>query len=71
MDLTSEELSSERVLYVVWDVERYQFGYNVSLKDKPLTRRGKLRVVDSVYDPLGFAAPYTLTAKRIMQEMID
>ena len=52
-----------------WDVERYQFGYNISLKEKPLTRRGILSVVGSVYDPLGFAALYTLTTKKVMQDI--
>ena len=50
VDLTAVELPSERVICVFWDVERDQFGYNISLMEKPLTRRGILSVVGSVYD---------------------
>ena len=36
---------------------------------KPLTRRGLLSMVSSIFDPLGFAAPYIIVAKKIMQEL--
>ena len=68
MDLTAEEVPRERVLSVFCDVKRDQFGYNVSLMDKPHTRRGIINVVGPVYDPLGFAASYTVTAKKVMQD---
>ena len=38
-------------------------------KDQPLTRRGVLATVASVYDPLGFLAPLVLRAKKILQEI--
>ena len=34
-----------------------------------MTRRGILSTVASVYDPLGFLAPFVLTGKQILQEM--
>jgi hypothetical protein len=57
------DLPTKRALSVLWNVEADTFGYSISLKDKPLTRRGILSVVSSVYDPLGFAAPFILLAK--------
>ena len=39
------------------------------MKDRPTTRRGILLVVSSVYDPLGFVAPFILTAKLILQDL--
>ena len=36
---------------------------------KPLTRRGILSELSSLYDPLGFLAPVVLTAKMILQEL--
>ena len=67
VDLTAVERPIERIVF--WVVERIQFGYNISLKEKPLTRSGILSAVGSSYDPLGFAALYTLTAKKVMQDI--
>ena len=49
LDLPSEQLPIERVLGVQWSV----VGFSIVLKDQPLTRRGVLSTVASVYDPLG------------------
>ena len=45
------------------------FGFTIAIKDKPVTRRGILSLVSSVYDPLGFAAPFILIAKEILQNL--
>lgn len=39
------------------------------LEEKPLTRRGLLSTVCSVYDPLGFVSPFVLRAKILFQEL--
>ncbi|PIK44961.1 hypothetical protein BSL78_18184 [Apostichopus japonicus] len=59
----------ERALGVYWCVESDTFQFRISLQDKPLTRRGILSIVSSVYDPLGFLAPVVLVGKQILQEM--
>ena len=59
----------ERALGVRWDVEGDIFCFKIEVNDKPLTRRGLLSVVSSVYDPLGFAAPVILPAKAILQDL--
>ena len=69
LDIPSEQLPIERVLGVQWSVELDCFGFSIILKDQPLTRRGVLSTVASVYDPLGFLAPLMLRAKRILQEV--
>ncbi|XP_078352316.1 uncharacterized protein LOC144637013 [Oculina patagonica] len=69
MDLPSEQLQIERVLGVQWSVELDSFSFSIVLKDQPLTRRGVLASVASVYDPLGFLAPLVLRAKKILQEV--
>lgn len=63
------DLPTERALGLLWNIEADTFGYSISLKDKPLTRQGILSVVSSVYDPLGFAAPFILLAKEILQDL--
>ena len=39
------------------------------LKVQPLSRRGVLATVATVYDPLGFLAPLVLRAKKIVPEI--
>ena len=43
--------------------------FRIELKDKPLSRRGILSTVSSVFDPLGLVAPFILVGKRILQEL--
>ncbi|XP_069993531.1 uncharacterized protein [Penaeus vannamei] len=51
----------ERTLGMHWSMENDYFTYKINPKDKPLTRRGVLSVVASIYDPLGMVAPFTLS----------
>ena len=69
LDLGKDGLPVERVLGVKWSVESDTFSFNVDIKLKPPTRRGILSVVSSVYDPLGLAAPFVLTSKRLLQDL--
>ena len=69
VDLSCEELPSERALGVLWAVESDVFGFHVNVTEKPATQRGILSVVSSVYDPLGMAAPVTLNGKMIVQDL--
>ncbi|XP_077976208.1 uncharacterized protein LOC144432057 [Styela clava] len=59
----------ERVLGIQWNVANDEFGFKVNIADKPNTRRGILSIVASVFDPLGIAAPITLLAKFLLQEL--
>ena len=63
------ELPTERALGVLWNIELDAFGFAIMVKNKPFTRRGTLSVVSSVYDRLGFAAPFILLAKEILQSL--
>ena len=68
-DLLLDRPPTECALGVRWDVETDTFGFKISLKDKPITRRGILSIVSSVYVPLGFVAPFILPAKRLLQDL--
>ena len=57
-----DQLPFERALGIRWDVETDTFGFKIS-------RRGILSIVSSIYDPLGFAAPFILPAKRLLQNL--
>ncbi|XP_034052757.1 uncharacterized protein LOC117533237 [Gymnodraco acuticeps] len=69
LDLTLGELHIERALGVQWCVEADEFQFRVVVKENPLTRRGVLSTVASVFDPLGFVAPFVLLGKQILQTL--
>ena len=62
-------LPIERALGVSWCIENDSFCFRIVLKDAPLTRRGILASVSSVYDPLGFGAPFILPVKQLLQQL--
>ena len=69
VDILDKNPTVERVLGVVWSVESDTLGFRILLQDQPLTLRGILSSIASVYDPLGLAAPVILAGKMILQEL--
>ena len=69
VDLSIPSLPIERALGVSWCVETDSFCFRIVLKDTPLTRRGILASISSVYDPLGFGGPFVLPAKQLLQQI--
>ena len=69
LDLRHNVLLLERALGMQWCVENDMFQFRIVMQDKPLTRRGILSTISSVFDPLGFIAPVTLTGKQILQDL--
>ena len=52
LDLSQDNLPAERLLGVLWNPETDAFTYQLSVTDKPFTRRGVLLIRNSIYDPL-------------------
>ena len=69
LDLDREKLPLERALGVQWNIEKDTFIFRVTRQDRPLTRRGILSFVSSIYDPLGFLAPFIQKTKQILQDL--
>ena len=69
LDLSRDVLPIEKALGVQWCMQSDSLQFRVVLKDKPLTRRGILSSISSIYDPLGLAAPFLLTGKQILQDL--
>ncbi|XP_034057992.1 uncharacterized protein LOC117536983 [Gymnodraco acuticeps] len=65
LDLDKSTLPVERALGVQWCTETDSFHFKFTPQDKPLTRRGILSVVSSIFDPLGMLSPVILPAKQI------
>ena len=63
------KLQVERALGVSWCIENDQFGYRITLKDTPLSRRTILSSISSIYDPLGLISPFLLKGRKILQEI--
>ena len=69
LDLNHDHLPIERALGVQWAIESDELGFKITLNDRPLTRRGVLSTISSIYDPLGMAAPSLLPGKKILQDL--
>ncbi len=70
-DLALGESKIERALGVHWCVASDEFHFRVLVKENPFTRRGVLSTVVSIFDPLGFIAPFILVCKRTLQRMCN
>jgi len=60
---------TEKVLGVSWNFGSDVFEFAVGVKNKPITRRGLLSVISSLFDPLGFVAPVVLKARILLQRL--
>ena len=75
VNLDIEDLPTACTLGLKWNVEADKFIWDVSTKfkhlveTKPVTRRGILAIVSSLFDPLGFIAPYLMKAKLLLQDL--
>lgn len=69
LDLGTDPLPVQRSLGLCWNLQTDSFTYLVSNETKPFTRRGVLSTVNSLYDPLGFAAPIVMQGKALLREL--
>ena len=69
LDLNKDELPAERALGTFWSMEEDSFFFRLSLKQKPITRRGMLSTVYGIYDILGLISPVIITAKMLLQKL--
>ena len=67
INIQDDTLPVERTLGLEWHIESDVFRFKISKKEKPATRRGILSIISSIFDPLGFVAPFVLPAKRLLQ----
>ena len=70
LNLQLDSLPVERALGMSWNIENDTLNFRITLKDLPLTRRGILATVSSIYDPLGLVSPLLLHGKRILQQIV-
>lgn len=75
VNLDLEKLPTETALGLKWNTEEDKFVWEASEKilqvvnQRPTTRRGMVSAIYSLFDPLGFIAPYTMKAKLMLQTL--
>ena len=65
--------SETKILGIPWDKGRDELSINMTSlkKENEITKRGTLRAMASIFDPLGIASPILLNAKLIYREICD
>lgn len=68
-DLDQGHLPSVKTLGILWVAEEDMFTYKAHPpgKEFQLTKRSFLKSIATLFDPLGFLAPYIVRAKIILQ----
>lgn len=69
LDLEKDTLPIQRSLGLSWNLKTDTFTFRVDAEEKPFTRRGVLATVNSVFDPLGLAAPVTIQGKFLLRDL--
>ena len=69
LDLNDDIKQVQRSLGVYWNLKSDTFGFKVAEENKPFTRRGVLSTINSLFDPLGIAAPVVVKGKMLLRRM--
>lgn len=69
LDLSTDPPPMQRSLGVNWDISQDVFTFQVADAEKPYTRRGVLSTVNSLFDPLGFAATVSIRGRSILRQL--
>ncbi|VDP90372.1 unnamed protein product [Echinostoma caproni] len=68
-ELQGSPLQKDRALGVQWDSEKDEFLFQLQLPETTATRRGILFSLASLYDAMGFVAPWLLPGKILLQDL--
>ena len=71
VDLDADYLPSTKTLGVWWlsDQDVFTFRENAPSSDVKYTKRNFLKQIATLFDPIGFLAPFTIRAKMLLQQM--
>ena len=67
----SEVLPNEKAFGICWIIREDIFCFKLKLEAGTQTKRVMLLMISSIYDPLGFSAPFILEGRRILQELCN
>lgn len=71
LDLAIDDEIVTRTLGVHWSVQRDEFFFRTELNigSIKMTKRGLLSAISTIFDPLGFLLPYTLSLRLLLQTL--
>ncbi|XP_064643076.1 uncharacterized protein LOC135497244 [Lineus longissimus] len=69
LDFATGESNIQRTLGLKWEVTEDKFIFKWKPKNKPITKRGVVSIVSSIFDPCGYLAPFVFCAKLLVQEL--
>lgn len=69
LDVGQDSPPMQRSLGLGWDLATDTLTFHVDCAEKPFTRRGVLSTINSLFDPLGFAAPFSVQGRLILREL--
>ncbi|XP_076655808.1 uncharacterized protein LOC143360652 [Halictus rubicundus] len=78
VQLTAKERRASKTLGLYWDAMSDTFSFNTNkkqnavslpLQEKGITKREMVRTIMSIFDPLGFLAPFTIKSKILLQNV--
>ena len=67
----SGDLPNEKALEICWKLREDIFSHKLKLEAGTLTKSIMLSMINSIYDLLGFAAPFILEGRRILQGLCN
>ena len=67
-NMTNDCLSNERALGLHWNADKDEFFFKISDTVQPITKRGMLSTIFSIYDPFFVISPALITAKSLFQK---
>ena len=67
----SGNLPTDKALGICCNVADDTFSFKIKLDRTSLTKSTMLSMISSIYDPLGFAAPFVLEGRRILQSLCN
>ena len=67
-NINTDAVQTDRALGLLWDTEKDWLKVKIGTEKRPITRRGILSSIHSIYDPFGLTGPAIIEPKRIFQE---
>ncbi|XP_064637849.1 uncharacterized protein LOC135494029 [Lineus longissimus] len=69
LDFDQADIPSQRTLGMQWNIQEDTFTFSCQPKDTPLTKRGLVSTMCSVFDPCGFISAFIARAKFMVQDL--
>ena len=71
IDFDKGRLPNQRSLGLGWCLNDDVFVFKLGISSRPLSKRGILSTVNSLFDPLGFLSPVTIVGKLILRDLVS